>query len=158
MVALFEMIVAGFIRFFAFFGKYVGSSNARTIFDMLRFTSRKAFLVILVALILAFVALAFSFFYYMISVITTVYNLISHLIIMIQSPSGIGGGTPSPMLQGAMMLINASGIAQGISSAFPFIASALTFRLMVVLYRAILKLYEFFVVRFGEIIALVTAA
>ncbi len=157
MVALFEMIVAGFIRFFSFFGKFIGASNSRTIFDMLRFTSRKAFLVILVALILSFVALAFSFFYYMISVITTVYNLISSMITMIQSPGGSGGAT-SPMIQGAMMLINASGIAQGISSAFPFIASALTFRLMVVLYRLILKLYEFFVVRFGEIIALVTAA
>lgn len=158
MVALFEMIVAGFLRFFSFFSKYVAITNTRTILDMFRLLSRKAMLAVLIALIVSYTVIAFAFFYYMIDVIISVYNMISHFIIMIQSPASVGGGASSPMLQGAMMLINASGIVQGIQSAFPFIASALLFRLMKVLYQLVERLHFHMITIFNNVILLATSA
>jgi len=126
---------------------------------MFRLLSRKAMLTVLIALIVSYTVIAFAFFYYMIDVIISVYNMISHFIIMIQSPASVGGGSSSsPMLQGAMMLINASGIVQGIQSAFPFIASALLFRLMKVLYQLVERLHFHMISIFNNVILLATSA
>ncbi|MDP3465343.1 MAG: hypothetical protein Q8R86_06190 [Sulfuricurvum sp.] len=157
MVALFEMIVAGFVRFITYFGSWTLFSNSASILGNLRLLSRKAMLIVLVVFMVTYITLMMAFFYYMIDVITTVYNLISSFITMIQSPGGSGGAS-SPLIQGALHLINASGIAQGVSVAFPFIASALLFRLISKLYQIITKLHEKFLKLYIDVTALVTAS
>jgi hypothetical protein len=55
-------------------------------------------------------------------------------------------------------MINISGIATGISASFPFIASALTFRLMMPLQKVFLFLYDKFKNSAFDMVKIITAA
>lgn len=158
MVALFEMLVAVFVRFITYFGSWTLFSNSASVLGNLRLLSRKAMLIVLIVFIVTYITLMMAFFYYMIDVIVTVYNLISSFILSIQNVGASSANVGSPLIQGALHLINASGIAQGVSVAFPFIASALLFRLISKLYHIITKLHEKFLKLYIDVTALVTAA
>ena len=157
MVALFEMIAGFFIRIVLWFNKSTLFSNSGSILTNLRNVSRKTLLFILIPFIVIYVGLLMAFFYYTIDSIIAVYNLISAFLIQMQSMSS-GGGSSSPILQPFFLFLNASGFVSGFQSAFPFLASALLFRLLTALYRLVIKVNSHMIKLGTDLITLITAA
>lgn len=142
MLAFFGMIVNFFGWFSAFFIRFTSFSNSASGLFNIRVNLRRTLYIIYNVLVVAYVVLCIAFFYFMIDVIGSTYNLISALIIKIQTINPSGGSSPSPsILQPLYLLLNTSGIASGVSAAFPFVASALIFRLAKALYNTILPLH-----------------
>jgi hypothetical protein len=157
MVAFFEMVVAGFIRAFLWFNRYTLFSNSASLLSNLRFLSRKVLLIAMIAFIAVYVSLMIAFFYYTIESIVTVYNLVSSFLVKMQTMES-GGGVASPILQPFFLFLNSVGFVQGFQAAFPFLASALLFRLLTALYRLTLEVNRR-LIRIGtDLIALITAA
>lgn len=141
MIALFSMISNAFVAFILFFNKYVSFANSFSALTNLRFLSRKALFIIVVALLLSFYTVLLAFFYFSVDSLLTAYNLVSALIHNIQI--GISGGyADNSIIAPFYLFLNVSGIATGISTAFPFISAALTFRFMKYLYVSFSNLLE----------------
>lgn len=157
MVQFFMMVLNGFSLLFDFFSKYTAFLNSSAVLSNLRLFTRKLFYVGMIALFIAYIALLLAFFYFMIDSLVTAYNMIATLIHKIQTMED-GGGQASPMIQGAMYFINVSGIANGISVVYPFLASALTFRLIQALYKVILFVHGKFLDFYSRVVDGITAA
>lgn len=140
MVQFFLMVLNGITIVIQFFSKFTFFSNSASILSNTRLIGRKLLYIVLIALIVAYVVILIAFFYYMIDSLITVYNLISSLLVKIQTME-TGGGSVSPILQPLFLLLNSSGLVAGFNAVFPFIASALTFRLLKVLYELILNVH-----------------
>jgi hypothetical protein len=157
MVAFFEMIAAGFIRVFLWVNRFTLFGNSASILTNLRFLSRKVLLIGMIAFIVIYVSLMIAFFYYMIDSIVTVYNLVSSFLQKMQTMESGSTGT-SAILQPFFLFLNASGFVSGFQAAFPFLASAVLFRLLSALYRLTLEVNRR-LIRIGtDLIALITAA
>lgn len=140
MVAFFTMVVNGITAVLLFFSKFTTFSNSASLLSNVRLIGRKVLYIALIALIIAYVAILIAFFYFMIDSIVSAYNLISALLVKIQTMSS-GSGQTSPILQPLFLILNSSGVAAGFNAIFPFIASALTFRLLKILYTTILSVH-----------------
>lgn len=140
MVAFFTMVVNGITAVLLFFSKFTAFSNSASLLSNVRLIGRKILYIGLIALIIAYVVILIAFFYFMIDSIVSAYNLISALLVKIQTMSN-GQGQTSPLLQPLFLLLNTSGVASGFNAVFPFIASALTFRLLKILYTMILSVH-----------------
>lgn len=140
MVAFFTMIVNGITAVLLFFSKFTTFSNSASILSNVRLIGRKVLYFALIVLIVAYVAILIAFFYFMIDSIVSAYNLISALLVKMQTMS-TGQGQTSPILQPLFLLLNSSGFVAGFNAVFPFIASALTFRLLKILYSTILSVH-----------------
>jgi len=138
MLAFFSMVLNGITIVLAFFSKFTAFSNSASILSNVRLFGRKALYVALIAAMLAYVVILVAFFYYMVESIVTAYNLISSMIDKMQNAQG---GTTSPLIQGFYYFLNVTGVADAISAIFPFIASALSFRLLKALYQVILSVH-----------------
>lgn len=154
MQVLFLLIVEGFTKFLGFFSKFQVWQNVETAFKAARFISKKALLAILVALTLAYFALLIAFVYFTFDAVTTAYNLVSTLLNQIQT----GTNSNSDIIKTFYYLLNTSGIVTGIQAVFPFIASALTFRLMKPVKTVFLFLYDKFKNAAFDMVKIVTAA
>ncbi|MDD5157783.1 hypothetical protein [Sulfurimonas sp.] len=137
MLAFFSMVANGFGLIFAFISKYTGFFNTASLLSNFRFLSRKLLFVIVIVMIVALFAILIAFFYFTVDSLISAFNLISALLVRIQTMSG-GGGSADVIF----LFLNASGFTTGFNIAFPFIASALTFRLMKFLYLSFSKLLE----------------
>lgn len=137
MLAFFSMVANGFGLLFAFISKYTGFFNTASLLSNFRFLSRKLLFAIVAIMIVALFAILIAFFYFTIDSLVSAFNLISALLVRIQTMSGGGGVT-----EVVFLFLNASGFTIGFNIAFPFIASALTFRLMKFLYLSFSKLLE----------------
>lgn len=156
MVALFEMIAAGFIRAILWFNRFTIFSNSASLLTNLRFVSRKVLLIGLVSFIIVYVSLMVAFFYYTVESIITVYNLVSAFLVKMQNLNDTAGS--SSLLQPFYLFLNSTGFVQGFQSAFPFLASAILFCLLSFLYRITLEVNRR-LIRIGtDLIALITAA
>lgn len=154
MIKLFKMLVERLAKIFDFFNKYQVSENARTAFMASRFFGRKAMLAVLIALTLTYFALIIAFVYFTFDAVTTAYNLISSLLNQVQT----GTNTNSEILKTFYYLLNVSGISTGIQAVFPFIASALTFRLMKPIKSVFITLHRAYLYSATDLIKIVTAA
>ena len=154
MQGLFLLIVDGFVRFLGFFSKFQVLQNVETAFKAARFISKKALLAILVALTLAYFTLLIAFVYFTFEAVTSAYNLVSSLLNQVQT----GTDSNSDILKTFYYLLNVSGIATGFQAVFPFIASALTFRLMKPVKTVFLFLYDKFKNAAFDMVKIVTAA
>lgn len=137
MLAFFNMVVSGLGLLFTFFGKYTGFLNTTSLLSNFRFLSRKLLFVVVIVMIVALFAILIAFFYFTVDSLISAFNLISALLVRIQTMSGGGGAT-----EVVFLFLNASGFTTGFNIAFPFLASALTFRLMKFLYLSFSKLLE----------------
>lgn len=161
MQGLFLMIVNGFMAFITFLDKFRVFKNLETAGRAARYLTRKTFIAVLAALSLAYFALLFAFTYFMFESVTTAYTLVSNLIIMVESGSysvGSSSGQLDQVMQTFYYFINASGIATGLNAAFPFIASAVTFRLMKGVKEVFLTLYDRLKTTLSDMIMIITAA
>lgn len=140
MFAFFTMILNGITTVILFFSKFTTFSNSASILSNIRLVGRKVLYAALIVLIIAYVAILIAFFYFMIDSIVSVYNLISAMLVKIQTMSN-GSGQTSPILQPLFLILNSSGFVAGFNAIFPFIASALTFRLLKILYTTILSVH-----------------
>ncbi len=157
MFAFFEMIAVGFVRFFLWLNKFTPFANSASILTNLRLLSRKVLLIGMIAFIVVYVSLMIAFFYYTIDSIITVYNLVSDFLEKMQNLD-TGASGASAILQPFYLFLNASGFVQGFQAAFPFLASAVLFRLLTALYRLTLEVNRR-LIRIGtDLIALITAA
>lgn len=156
MQVLFLLIVEGFTKFLSFFSKFQVWQNVETAFKAARFISKKALLAILVALTVTYFALLIAFVYFTFEAVTTAYNLISSLLTQIES--GISTNLGSELMKAFYYILNVSGIVTGIQAVFPFIASALTFRLMKPVKTVFLFLYDKFKNAAFDMVKIVTAA
>lgn len=156
MQALFLLIVEGFKKLLDFFDKFRIFQNAETALKTARFVTRKTLLVILVGLTVAYFALLIAFVYFTFDAVTTAYNLISSLLNQIET--GVSSNSNSEIMQIFYYLLNVSGIVTGIQAVFPFIASALTFRLMKPVKTVFLFLYDKFKNAAFDIVKIITAA
>lgn len=139
MTALFSMITNFLTAIILFFDKFRVFGNSASILSNVRLIGRKTLYVSLIALMIAYVVILIAFFYFMIDSIVSAYNLVSALLVKIQTMET--GGTVSPVLQPLFLILNSSGFVAGFNAAFPFIASALTFRLLKILYTVILSVH-----------------
>lgn len=105
----------------------------------IRLASRKVLYVGLIVAIIAYIVILIAFFYFMIDSIVSAYNLISAFLEKMQNMQT--SASASPILQPLYLLLNSTGFVQGFNAAFPFIASALTFRLLKILYNVILNVH-----------------
>ena len=142
MLAFFSMVANGFGLLFAFISKYTGFFNTASLLSNFRFLSRKLLFAIVVIMIVALFAILIAFFYFTVDSLVSAFNLISSLLIRIQTMSGVDGGSGGGVTEVVFLFLNASGFTIGFNIAFPFIASALTFRLMKFLYLSFSKLLE----------------
>lgn len=139
MTALFSMITNFLTAIILFFDKFRIFGNSASLLSNVRLIGRKTLYIVLIALIIAYVVILIAFFYFMIDSIVSAYNLISALLVKIQTMET--GGSVSPIFQPLFLLLNSSGFVAGFNAAFPFIASALTFRLLKILYTVILSVH-----------------
>lgn len=140
MIQFFSMVLNGITAVLLFFSKFTVFSNSASILSNARLIGRKVLYIALIALIVAYVVILIAFFYFMIDSIVSAYNLISALLVKIQTMQ-TGGGSVSPIMQPLFLMLNSSGFAAGFNAAFPFIASALSFRLLKILYTVILSVH-----------------
>jgi hypothetical protein len=140
MVQFFLMVFNGISIAIAFFSKFTAFSNSASLLSNARFIGRKLLYTALIALIIAYIVILIAFFYYMVESIVSAYNLISAFLAKIQNME-TGGGQVSPIFQPLYLMLNSSGFASGLNAVFPFIASALTFRLVKILYQTILSVH-----------------
>ena len=140
MVNFFLMVVNGITLVIQFFSKFTAFSNSASILSNARFLTRKVLYIALIALIIAYIVILIAFFYFMIDSIVSAYNLVSALLVKITTLQS-GGGSVSSIMQPLFLLLNSSGVANGVYAVFPFVASALTFRLVKVLYELILNVH-----------------
>lgn len=157
MFIFFNMIVNGITLVLTFFGKWTFFSNSASALSNVRFLTRKVLFVALIILFIVYIGLEIAFYYFMIDSIIHVYNLISALLIKMQTMQS-GNGSESPILQPLFLLLHSTGVASAFNSVFPFIASALIFRIMKVLYVAINHLHTRLLYLYLESIKLITAA
>lgn len=147
MVNFFLMVFNGITIAIEFFSKFTGFANTYSILTAARLGARKLLFAGLIVLVVAYVAVLIAFFYFMIDAIVSAYNLVSAFLEKIQTVQD-GSGSVSPLMQSVFVMLHASGFVQGFYSVFPFIASAITFRLVKILYNVILevhfKLYTFY--------------
>lgn len=158
MTKLFLMIVEGFTRFILWVNKFTLFQNSFSIFTGVRITSRKFMLLALAVFLVAYVALLVAFFYYMIQSIVTVYNLVSNFLEQMQNMNSSAPGIASPILQPFFMLLHSSGFVAGFQASFPFLASAVSFRLMSALYKTIINLNRRLTNMGLDLIKVITAA
>lgn len=137
MLAFFNMVASGLGLVFGFFNKFSGFSNTFSLLSNFRLLSRKLLFVVVIVMIVSLFAILIAFFYFTVDSLVSAYNLVSALLIRIQTMSGGGG-----ILDVFFLFLNASGFTTGFNIAFPFLASALTFRLMKFLYLSFSKLLE----------------
>lgn len=141
MVQFFLMVFNGITIVIQFFSKFTAWSNTASILSNVRFVGRKLLYIALIALIIAYIVILIAFFYFMIDSIVSAYNLVSAFLEKIQNLSSGGGAPVSPIFQPLYLLLNSSGFVAGFYAVFPFIASALTFRLLKILYELILNVH-----------------
>lgn len=139
MIQFFNLFVFAFDLIFAFLNKYVFNVNSSTAVANIRIISRAALVVVANIFIGLFIVVMIAFFYFLIDSLVTIFNLISALLLKIQNMSSVGNDTAG-IMGPLLLMLNAIGFATGFSIVFPFIASALTFRLMKFLYNAIFVL------------------
>jgi hypothetical protein len=151
------MVAEGFITFFLWINKFTIFSNSASILSNFRLLSRKTLLFILIPFIVIYFGLLIAFFYYTIDSIVVVYNLISAFLLKMQNMES-GGGVSSPILQPFFLFLNASGFVSGFQAAFPFLASALLFRLLSALYNLVIRVNKSMIRMGTDLIALITAA
>lgn len=157
MLIFFNMVVNGLSLLFGFFGKFATFSNSFSALTNLRLVTRRILFVALIALIAVYIALEIAFYYYTAQAIVNTYNIISDLLVRITTMQS-GGGSSSPLLQPLFLLLNSSGFASGLNTAFPFLASALIFRLMKFLYVVINDLHRRLIWLYFESVKLITGA
>ncbi len=158
---LFLFLVEAVKKILDFFDRFRVAQNFATATSTARYVTRSTFLTILAALSVTYFALLIAFTYFMFESITTIYNMVSQLIGMIESGSysvGQSSGQLDNVMQTFYYFLNASGVATGLNAAFPFIASAVIFRLMKGLKEVFLMLYERFKSTVTDLIMLITAA
>jgi len=161
MQGLFLMIVNGFMAFITFLDKYRVFQNLETATKTARYITRKTMLIILIGLSVTYFGLLIAFAYFMFESVTTIFNMISSLIGMIESGSysvGSSSGQLDQVMQTFYYFLNASGIATGLNAAFPFIASAVLFRLMKAVKEIFITLYDRFKSTVSDLVMLITAS
>lgn len=157
MIKFFAMVAEGFVSFFLWVNRFTTFSNSVSILSNLRFLSRKVLLIGMMAFIVIYVSLLIAFFYYTIESIITVYNLVSSFLVKMQTMESGAVGSPS-ILQPFFLFLNSSGFVAGFQAAFPFMASALLFRLLSALYRLTLDVNRRLIRMSTDLITLITAA
>lgn len=140
MVQFFLMVLNGITLVIQFFSKFTSFSNSAAILSNVRLIGRKTLYVALIALFIAYIVVLIAFFYFMIDSIVSAYNLVSSLLDRIQNLQ-TGNGTVSPLFQPLYLLLHSTGFASGFNAAFPFLAAAITFRLMKILYSTLLSVH-----------------
>jgi hypothetical protein len=153
MWAFFSWLANAFAWVLTFFDKWRVLENAKTAFNLARFASRKVFIALLVALMLTYIALAIAFAYFTFTAVSSAYDFISQLLSKIQSGGGSGN-----VSQTFFYLLNVSGIVTGLNAAFPFIASALIYRLLKIVKTVYLETYDRFIKVVTDITKLITAS
>lgn len=118
-------------RMFAWF-----SSLAR--FAMLSKAIRVFLFMLFYGFLLLFISASAFFFYFMISNIIKIYNLVSYVLQIISS----AGSSGDSIVSATFYFLTISGIVDGVKAFFPVLASALLFILMKALYRATLFFYR----------------
>ncbi|MEW5832903.1 MAG: hypothetical protein AB1763_08700 [Campylobacterota bacterium] len=139
MVQFFTLVLNGITSFLLWFSKFTTFSNSASMLSNIRLASRKVLYVGLIVAIIAYIVILIAFFYFMIDSIVSAYNLISAFLEKMQNMQT--SASASPILQPLYLLLNSTGFVQGFNAAFPFIASALTFRLLKILYNVILNVH-----------------
>lgn len=157
MLQFFTMVAQGFIQAFLWLNRFTFFSNSASILTNLRFLSRKVLLVGMITFIVIYITILIAFFYYTIESIVTVYNLISDFLEKMKN-FDTGAVGASSILQPFYLFLNSTGFVAGFQAAFPFLASAVLFRLLTVLYRITLEVNRR-LIRIGtDLIALITGA
>lgn len=156
MVAIFEMIVAGFTWFMTFFGRIGAFFTSQAVASNLRFAIRLTLLNAFRLSFVAFITFLIAFLLFTLDAIVKIYNLISSVISMMQSPTTTGGS--SDIMQGFFYFLHVSGITDAIATVFPIIASALTFVLTRNAYRVTLYFYKQLTWVYVEAVKLITMA
>jgi len=140
-----DWIITALTTFFQYFGKILYWINSKIGLDIVvatlvkvRSISYVGLLALFFTLGLALVTVTVAFTYFFFSSVIEAYNMINHLIDIINNPSR--GGVSSPLLSLIFTFINFSGIAQGLRAVAPFIYSALLFRLMKAMYTVMIRL------------------
>jgi len=139
MVQFFTLVLNGITSFLLWFSKFTTFSNSASMLSNIRLASRKVLYVGLIVAIIAYIVILIAFFYFMIDSIVSAYNLISAFLEKMQNMQT--SASASPIFQPLYLLLNSTGFVQGFNAAFPFIASALTFRLLKILYNVILNVH-----------------
>lgn len=138
MLQFFTMIFRGFIWLASFstnVAKYF-SSFAR--FSVFRMALKYFLLSTFYAFVILLVVLSVAFFYFIVKSIVEVFNLISMIMLYINSFSSSG----DDIISALFYFLHVTGIIQGLQSAYPFIASAVIFLLIKALYRITLFIYS----------------
>lgn len=138
MLKFFMMIFEGFIflanvftRMFTWF-----SSMAR--FAMFSKAIRVFLFTLFYAFLLMLIAFTGFFFYFMVTNIIKIYNLISYFLEVLSSAGSAGGDIVST----TFFFMSITGISAGIQAFFPFLASALLFLLIKAMYKTTLFFYR----------------
>lgn len=139
MVQFFTLVLNGITSFLLWISKFTTFSNSASILSNIRLASRKVLYVGLIVAIIAYIVILIAFFYFMIDSIVSAYNLISAFLEKMQNMQT--SASASPIFQPLYLLLNSTGFVQGFNAVFPFIASALTFRLLKILYNVILNVH-----------------
>lgn len=139
MIQFFVMIVDFVEKIFGFFKKTAVFGSSFSLFEKARLAFRISYLALFYASWAVMMAVLVAFVYFAIDSIVTVFNLINQIILMIGNG---GSSSSSSIMSGFYYFLNVTGISTGLSAAFPFVMTALTFRLTIYLYKV--TLYFFF--------------
>jgi hypothetical protein len=144
-----DWIITALGTFFNYFGRFLYWIDSKIGVDIIvatlvkvRSISYIGLLALFFTLGLALVTVTVAFTYFFFSSVIQSYNIINHLIDIINNPSQ--GGVSSPLLSLIFTFLNFSGISQGLRAVAPFIYSALLFRLMKALYTVMIRMLYIF--------------
>lgn len=157
MLALFGMISNAVTLVIAWFLKFTSFSNSASVAFNFRQLTRASLLIAFKAFFVAFIAVTIAFFYYAITSIAVLYNLISDLFLKIQNAQG-DTAQSSAIIDGAFHFLHVSGIANGLETVFPIIASAILFRMTIYLYSVTKKAYDTFQTLYVNVVGVLTAS
>lgn len=153
MIAFFEMVVAAVNFFGVFFNKFIAFFNSFSILSNAKFGFRLSYMSIFSFFFISFLTITVAFIYFALESIVVVYNLINSILDLISNTSG----SSNPILSSFYHFLNVTGVVQGLETAWPFVASALSFRLMLFLYRTTLYVYKLMWKLYVDTLLLLTA-
>lgn len=138
MLKFFIMVFEGFIWFANWSTRLFSWFSSMARFAMFSKVIRIFLFSLFYAFLLMFISASAFFFYYMVTNIIKIYNLISFVLAFISDASSSGDSIVST----TFYFLTISGIVGGFKAFFPFFASAVLFLLMKSLYKITLFFYR----------------
>ena len=135
-----NFVAKALLWFFSFSGNIAKFFTSMARFAVFRTAIKYMIFTAFLASLLLLISVSMAFFYYLVDSLIRIYNLISAIINMYSAYSGSADATMSTFFY----FMKIMGITDAINAIFPFIASAILFNLIKVLYKSTLSLINQF--------------